>query len=210
MPTIELLKLSKPDPIDLFLIHGYSLPCPSNFSGKISMLVCNAKCKSARYFFLKLCMCLFLLYTVLIPCLAQQPENTSGQPDDKAAFTSLKKSLLVPGWGQFAEKHIIEGVLFLGAEVFSLYQIFRYNHKGNTYYSKYQVPTSVADALRYREKTEEFDKKRNIYILGAVAIWAVNLIDIYVIVKNKEKQKIKLQLQSVDKKSLVLSLHYSF
>jgi hypothetical protein len=153
---------------------------------------------------------LFLLHTALIPCSAQQSENTVGPTETKAALTSLKKSLLVPGWGQFSEKHIIEGVLFLGAEVFSLYQLFRYNHKGNTYYSRYQDSVNVEDALRYREKTEGFDKKRNIYILGAVGIWAVNLIDIYVIVKNKEKQKLKLQLQSVDKKGLVLSLRYSF
>ncbi len=166
--------------------------------------------QSRRYFFLKLGLCLFLLHMVRIPCPAQRTGTTTDKPDTQAGLTSLKKSLLVPGWGQFAEKHALEGVLFLGAELFSLYQVFHYNHKGNSTYRHYQAAISSEDALRFREKTEEFDKKRNIYILGAVGIWAVNLIDIYVIVKNKEKNKIKLQLQSVDKKGLVLSLHYSF
>ncbi len=174
------------------------------------MLFCTAKGKSRRFFFLKLCLCLILLHFALHPCSGQQPESAAEQAETKAVLTSLKKSLLVPGWGQFAEKHPIEGALFLGAELFSLYQIFHYNHHGNTYYRQYQNAGTSEDALRYREITEEFDKKRNIYFLGAVGIWAVNLINIYVIVKNKEKQKIKLQLQSVDKKGLVLSLHYSF
>jgi hypothetical protein len=68
----------------------------------------------------------------------------------------------------------------------------------------------VEDAVRYRELTEDYDKKRNIFILAAVGIWAVNLLDIYVIVKKKEKQKIKLQLQSVDYKGMAVTLHFSF
>ena len=122
----------------------------------------------------------------------------------------MQKSLLLPGWGQLAEKRYLEGFLFLGAEIFSLYQIFHNNHKGNSTYDKYRQADNVEDVVRYRELTEDYDRKRNNFILAAVGIRAVNLLDIYVIVKNKEKQKLRLQLQSVDHKGMALTLRYSF
>jgi len=153
--------------------------------------------------------CLLFVWFCVLPCLALQNEATQdSQPEP--GLSSLKKSLLIPGWGQMAEKRYVEGILFLGAEVFSLYQIFYNNHKGNTYYSRYRDAGNVEDAVRYRELTEDYDKRRNIFILAAVGIWAVNLLDIYVIVKNKEKQKLKLQLQSVDHKGMAVTLHFSF
>jgi hypothetical protein len=141
--------------------------------------------------------------------LAQQ-SDTSQESQTEAGLSSLKKSLLVPGWGQLAEKRYVEGAFFLGAEVFCIYQIFHNSRKGNTYYSKYREADNVADAVRYRELTEDYDKKRNIFILAAIGVWAVNLLDIYVIVKKKEKQKLKLQLQSVDHKGMAVTLHFSF
>ncbi len=153
--------------------------------------------------------CFVVVLGCLSPCFAQQ-DKASQQPEQKAGLTSLKKSLLIPGWGQLAEKRYVEGIFFLGAEIFSIYQIFYNNHKGNVYYDKYRGAENVEDATHYRELTEDYDKKRNIFILAAAGIWAVNLLDIYVIVKNKEKQKLKLQLQSVDHKGMAVTLHFSF
>jgi hypothetical protein len=153
--------------------------------------------------------CLLFVCFCVLPCLALQDEAApDSQP--QPGLSSLKKSLLIPGWGQLAEKRYVEGFLFLGAEVFSLYQIFYNNHKGNIYYGRYRDADNVEDAVRYRELTEDYDRKRNIFIFAAVGIWAVNLLDIYVIVKNKEKQKLKLQLQSVDHKGMAVTLHFSF
>jgi len=153
--------------------------------------------------------CLLLIWFCVLPCLALQNETLQDAPAEPG-LSSLKKSLLIPGWGQLAEKRYVEGILFLGAEVFSLYQIFTNNHRGNTSYSQYQAADNVEDAARYRELTEDHDRKRNIFIMAAVGIWAVNLLDIYVIVKKKEKQKLKLQLQSVDHKGMAVTLHISF
>jgi len=153
--------------------------------------------------------CFVAVLNCLSPCFAQQ-DKTSQQTEQKTGLTSLKKSLLIPGWGQLAEKRFVEGIFFLGAEIFSIYQIFHNNHKGSIYYDKYRGAENVEDATRYRELTEDYDKKRNIFILAAAGIWAVNLLDIYVIVKNKEKQKLKLKLQSVDPKGMAITLHFSF
>jgi hypothetical protein len=151
--------------------------------------------------------CLALLFFIAPDLLAQT--DSADQPQERPkGLSSLQKSLLFPGWGQLAEKHYLEGLFFLTAEVFCIYQIVRYNHKGNTHYSKYQNALSVDEAVSYRQMTEDYDKNRNLYLLAAAGIWAVNLLDIYVIVKSK--QKLRLQLQRVGKKGMALSLRISF
>jgi len=152
-----------------------------------------------------------LLWLGSVPAPAQQGESSPQEPPDPA-LSSLKKSLILPGWGQLAEKHYFEGAIVIAAEAFSLYKIVSYNRKGNTYYRCYREAQNIEDAVRFRDLTEDYDRKRNIFILTALGIWAVNLIDIYVIVKNKKKQKqtIKLQLKSVDQKGMVVSLRFSF
>lgn len=45
------------------------------------------------------------------------------------------------------------------------------------------------DAVRFRQLTEKFDARRNQFLLAAAAVWAVNLVDIYLIVKNKGKKE---------------------
>jgi hypothetical protein len=139
-----------------------------------------------------------------------QAQNQSGEPDKDHSFNSLKKSLIIPGWGQFAEKRYIEGVLFLSSEVFSLYKIFANNHRANINYRLYKDADNIDDAVRYRELTEKYDKNRNIYILAAVGIWAINLVDTYVIVKNKEKKKLKVKLENHDDKKLAIAIIYYF
>lgn len=153
---------------------------------------------------------------VLVLCILPFSSNLvwsqEAEPKDaprETKFTSLHKSLLVPGWGQFAEQRYIEAVLFLSAEVFALYKVFNYNHKGNQYYDKYSEASNVDDAVRYRELTEKYDTRRNQYILVAIGVWALNLIDIYLIVKNKKQNNLRLTLDSGIKK-LAFTLSYRF
>ena len=152
-----------------------------------------------------------LVFSILlfssVPAWAQEAEPKD--PPKEIKFTSLHKSLLIPGWGQFAEKRYIEAALFLSAEVFVLYKVFDYNHKGNQYYDKYSEADNVDDAVKYRELTEKYDRRRNQYILVAIGVWALNLIDIYVIVKNKKKNNLRLTLES-DVQKLAFTLSYRF
>ena len=150
---------------------------------------------------------LYILLFSSIPMWSQEAEPKDTPRETK--FTSLHKSLLIPGWGQFAEKRYLEAVLFLSAEIFALYKVFDYNHKGNQYYDKYREADNVDDTLTYRELTEKYDTRRNQYILVAVGIWALNLIDIYLIVKNKKNNNLRLTLNSGVKK-LAFTLSYRF
>lgn len=128
------------------------------------------------------------------------------------AFDSLQKSLLMPGWGQFAEKKYLVGAAFLSTELFCLYKIFENNHRSNKNYILYKAALNIDDAVKYRDLTEKYDKRRNAFILAAAGIWAVNLIDIYVIVKNKKNKEknFKIQIESGENKMLGFTLTYRF
>jgi len=123
--------------------------------------------------------------------------------------STLKKSLLIPGWGQLAEKRYLEGVFFLTAEAYCLFEVFSLNHKGNESYKKYREAETPPDAVRFRDLTEKYDGKRNAHLLAAAGVWVLNLVDAYLIVKNKKNSKIKLNIQS-GQDQMVLSVSYSF
>jgi len=121
-------------------------------------------------------------------------EAQAEPPAEPARFGSLGKSLLLPGWGQLAEKRYAKGVVFLSAEVLCLVGFLSYNHSANANYEKYQSAVTPEDAVRYRALTEKYDTWRNRVLLAAAAVWVVNLIDIYAIVKNNEKKQGALRL----------------
>jgi len=139
------------------------------------------------------------------------------QEDEKAAMdskslASLKKSLFLPGWGQFAEKHTVEGIAFLTAEIFCVYKVLSNNRKGNENYELYKEAVGIDDAVRFRDLTETYDRRRNLYMLAAFGVWAVNLIDIYVIVKNHEKKKdtLSIKLEHGENARLAFSITFRF
>jgi hypothetical protein len=140
--------------------------------------------------------------------------QTGEEAAEERSFDSLQKSLLIPGWGQFAEKKYIDGAVLLSAEIFCLYKVFENNHRSNKNYDLYKAAGNVEDTVKYRNLTEKFDRRRNAFILGALGIWAVNLIDIYVIVKNKKNKdkNFNIQLESGENKTpgFTLSLNFTF
>jgi hypothetical protein len=153
---------------------------------------------------------LFSLALSFIPCSGQEVAPDKTPPEKK--FTSLHKSLLFPGWGQLAERRYIEGFLFLSAEIFTFYKVLSYNHKGNRAYAQYRDADSVADATHFRQETEDFDKKRNQYLLVAAGVWVINLVDIYFIMKNKDQKgkNLRLKFESGKNKSLAFTVSYRF
>ncbi len=133
-------------------------------------------------------------------------------PAPSRLLSSLEKSLIVPGWGQLAEKRYIEGVLFVAAEVFCLAEVIANNHRGKEYYGLYRSAMTTEEAARYRRLTEKYDTRRNQFILAAAAVWAVNLVDIYLIVNKKgEKERaLQLKVERGQDKTISLVLAYRF
>jgi len=153
---------------------------------------------------------IFIFFCLSFPLLCQDPGPSGFSDDTDRTFNSLKKSLLIPGWGQLAEKRYLEGAVFLAADLFCLYEVFNFNRKGNRYYKKYKEAGTIDDAVAFRELTEKYDKRRNIYMLAAAGVWALNLLDIYIIVKGKQNKKLKLKLESGANKKLGFTLCFSF
>ncbi|MFW6128881.1 MAG: DUF5683 domain-containing protein [Candidatus Aminicenantaceae bacterium] len=165
-----------------------------------------------RYYSLIIILAMFLFTSHSLAQSQEKETNETQDEDDKSQkkFTSLHKSLLFPGWGQMAEKKHLKGMVFISSEIFCFYKILSNNHKGNDYYEKYQAADNEEDAIKYRELTEEYDTKRNQYMLAAAGIWIVNLLDIYLIFKKKEKNKNSFQITLFYDRNESLGINCSF
>lgn len=93
-------------------------------------------------------------------------------------------------------------------EICYLYEVFKNDRRGNRYYRLYKAAGSTEDAVRYRDLTERYDKRRNITMLVAAGVWAVNLIDTYVIVKKKGRETKELDIKANVSYDKGLCIHY--
>jgi len=130
--------------------------------------------------FLFFLICLFLIFPL---------ESLSEEKDkkEKPKLNSLEKSILIPGWGQIAEKRYWEGIAFFTLEAVAITGFIVNSQKGNRYYHDYREATTVPDALKYRELTEKYDIRRTKFLIAVGAVWALNLLDMYFIYKKKSK-----------------------
>lgn len=153
--------------------------------------------------------CFFLAASEITAGRGQTEQNSGAEQEN---LSSLKKSLIIPGWGQLAEKRYLEGFAFAAADVYCLYQVIRNNHRGNQYYRLYQNAASVADAQKYRELTEKYDTRRNQFILASVGVWIINLVDIYVIIRSKtnNKNRLRIGFESTQNHYMAVRLDFRF
>jgi len=144
----------------------------------------------------------------------QTAGETAPAPPEASVLRTLKKSLFVPGWGQASEKRYFEAALFFGAEAVCLAGILVNNERGNENYSLYKAASTTEDAVRLRALTERCDKRRNRFILAAAAVWALNLVDTYLIVSGKggkDKTKtLRFRIETGEDPQLAFSLRLGF
>jgi len=159
----------------------------------------------------KLCfgLCLLLFFS-LLPLPAAGCDEEKPAPD--RLLGSLEKSLIIPGWGQLAEKRYVEGIVFLSAEIFCLVKIIANDHRANENYGLYKQASSMEDAVRCRQLTERYDARRNRFMLAAAAVWAVNLVDIYLITSHKAKKEraLELKVERGENETISLAIAYRF
>ncbi len=113
-------------------------------------------------------------------------------------MSSLEKSLVLPGWGQISEKRYLEGIIFASAELFCIGGIIKNQREGNKYYKLYKNADNTQDAIKFRELTIKFDKRRNRFIAGAIAVWGLNLIDMSLKTKKKKNIILKFGGESIE------------
>jgi hypothetical protein len=159
------------------------------------------------------------LWTAASRCRLGSSSQTSpaaASDPDPAGLSSLQKSLLIPGWGQAAEKRYIEAVLFFSAEVACLAGFIDQNARGNRAYDLYRAAASTDDAVRFRRETEAFDKRRNMFLLGAALVWAANLLDMSLIASRSRRadadgaQLFSLRLDTGEAHQVALALFCRF
>jgi hypothetical protein len=127
--------------------------------------------------------------SVSLPASQEKGGAGDSTPAEKRPFGPLEKSLLLPGWGQFSEGRIVEGAFFLGSTALGLIGALRNNHLGNENYALYKAATGQADVVRFRALTERYDRRRNQFFLAGAAAWALNLLDIALIVKDGDRTR---------------------
>lgn len=127
----------------------------------------------------------FILAAALVPLPGAAAEETSST---ERRFGPLEKSLLLPGWGQISEHRILKGAAFIAAELACLAGAVYHNRRGNSNYDLYKSATDVASATRYRDLVERHDGRRNACLLAAAAVWAANLLDIYLIIHRQDQK----------------------
>jgi len=76
-----------------------------------------------------------------------------------------------------AEGDWLKGILFAGAETACIIYIVDNSSRGSDYYTLYKEATTIEDAVYYRQLTEKYDKRRNIGVMAAIGIWALNILD---------------------------------
>jgi hypothetical protein len=143
--------------------------------------------------------------------LGQETTSRDENPPHRN-FGPLKKSLLIPGWGQIAEHRYFEGLAFVAAEACLTISILTNNHRGNEAYRLYRQADNPGDAILNRNLTEKYDKRRNIGILAAASVWAVNLLDISLIVRRRSNdgKRLDLMLLEHDEVQFAIALRLSY
>jgi hypothetical protein len=138
----------------------------------------------------KTAVAVFLAAILSVPAVrAQDAAAAKEAAPESRPFGPLEKSLLIPGWGQFSVGRPVEGVLFLGSTVLCLISALSDNHRGNANYSLYKAAANSTDAVRFRALTERYDRRRNQFLLAGAAVWALNLLDIALLVKGGDRSR---------------------
>lgn len=118
--------------------------------------------------------------------------------EEEKKLSSLEKSIIFPGWGQICEKRYFEGIIFVTSEIFCLAGIFKNGREGNKYYKLYKSADNTYDAIKYRDLTIKFDKRRNRFIAGAISVWVLNLLDMSLIIKKEKNMILKFGGDSIE------------
>lgn len=90
---------------------------------------------------------------------------------------ALFRSALFPGMGQFYNRQPAKGYAFAAAEASLLGGALAFHLAGNSERSKYRKAKTSSDAAYYYQRASSRYQTRNWLLVGAGAVWAVNIVD---------------------------------
>jgi len=134
--------------------------------------------------------CSILFFLINLP--AGTAESPPEPESEISNFSPQTKSLLLPGWGQYAQGNKIRGTAYMTLELLAIGFAGYYGYQGSDYYDQYQAAADADRAEYYRKKTVSADEKRNIAILTGVSIWAISAVDIFFFNREEADGKAKI------------------
>ncbi len=148
---------------------------------------------------------LLTLLTVCLPLTAAHADETK-PPQEPKIGKKISITMVIPGFNQLKNKKFFKGSLLLLAFAGATAGAVISNKKGNDWYDKYLDSNNIADVIHYREKTEQHFKGRNYFMIGALGVWVLHLLDLQFSGKGKKKGL----TGAVGKNSMSLGFFYRF
>jgi hypothetical protein len=149
--------------------------------------------------------CLLLIAALLLSGAGMAQDNSGTTPAKSRKI--LSRSLLFPGWGQLLQKRYLPSAAFAAATASLLGVALYKNIRGNSSYRSYRQAGDGESASRFRELTLRCDRERNIALLAAAGVWALNLLDAWL--AEKKRSRVNLGAEISDEK-IALNLAFSF
>lgn len=156
-------------------------------------------------------------------CVAQTGEFRLISP-----VGSVVRSSIIPGWGQYYSRSPIRGTLSVIGVGASLAGALAAHQSFQNIYTNRYIPAATIDpkseeALAQYERSNERYKLRQLFIYGAIGVWAYSVIDSYIgakfynanakvnvlIDESKEIEKLGVSV-GVTPKKLYLNLRKTF
>jgi len=122
--------------------------------------------------FLMLCLAVNLN---TVTAAEEQPD--SSEPDKKKPKT-VSITMFIPGIHQLASGKYVKGTVLLGSFLSCITGAVIHNNKGNDWYDKYIDSNNVEEIVLFRQKTEKSLKKRNLFMVGILSVWALHILDL--------------------------------
>jgi hypothetical protein len=132
----------------------------------------------------------------------EQPDP--GEPDKKKP-KAVSITMFIPGIHQLASGKYVKGTILLGSFLSCITGAVIHNNKGNDWYEKYINSTNVEEIILSRQKAEKSLKKRNLFIVGVLSVWALHIIDLKFFKSKKGGVK-----GEVGKNSFTIGFYYTF
>lgn len=150
---------------------------------------------------------LFLIFCLVVNLHAltaaeEQPE--SSEPDKQKPKT-VSITMFIPGIHQLASGKYVKGTILLGSFLSCITGAVIHNNKGNEWYEKYINSTNVEEIILFRQQTEKSLKKRNLFMVGILSVWALHIIDLKFFKSKKGGVK-----GEVGKNSFIIGFYYTF
>jgi hypothetical protein len=132
-------------------------------------------------------------------------EKPDASEPGKQKPKTVSITMFIPGIHQLASGKYVKGTILLGSFLSCITGAVIHNNKGNDWYKKYSDSTNVEEIILFRQKTEKSLKKRNLFIVGALSVWALHIIDLKFFKSKKGGVK-----GEVGKNSFIIGCYYTF